>query len=177
MNAEISGAARAEYSRLVEQESEQSAKLTQCRTSAVMLTERLQECRQRQVQVNGAMLDTEDKLTEIGEKLREAKSRKKEAGARKDDAQKQAEEKRSAMQQAAAALEKLREQRGSLVADLKADDSRISLLEDMEKEHEGYNRAVRFVLKEYEKGSLNGVRGAVGELSLKLVFPVYRSKL
>ena len=37
-------------------------------------------------------------------------------------------------------------------------------LEDMEKEHEGYNRAVKFVLKEYEKGTLSGVRGAVGEL-------------
>ena len=34
----------------------------------------------------------------------------------------------------------------------------------MEKEHEGYNRAVKFVLKEHEKGTLKGVRGAVGEL-------------
>ncbi len=164
VNAEVSGAAREEYSRLLERESEQTAQLTHCRTSAVMLTERLQECHQRQMQLNTAMLDTEDKLSEIGEKLNQAAARKKEAAARCEALRKDVESKRMGAQQAGAKLEALRNERGSLLSDAKVADSRISLLEDMEKEHEGYNRAVKFVLKEYEKGSLKGVRGAVGEL-------------
>ena len=164
VNAEVSGAARAEYSKLVEQESEQSAKLTQSRTSSAMLTERLQECRQRQLQVNSAMLETEDKLSEIREKCERTKQQKYDAKQRCQQLRKQADEQRGAVQKAARDLEGFRSQQTALLSDAKVADSRISLLEDMEKEHEGYNRAVRFVLKEYEKGALGGVRGAVGEL-------------
>ena len=164
VNAEVSGAARAEYSRLVELESQQSANLTQCRTSATMLTERLQECRERQLHVNSAMMETEDKLSEIRSKLEETHQQRNDATARSKKLHQVAEEKRAEADKAAERLEQLRAQAMNLESDCKVADSRISLLEDMEKEHEGYNRAVKFVLKEHEKGTLSGVRGAVGEL-------------
>lgn len=164
VNAEVSGAAREEYSKLVEQESVQSAELTQCLTSSVMLAERLQESRQRQMHLNNAMLETEDKLSQIRQKLQEATEQKQEALQKTKDFRRQVEQKRAAAEQIAKKQEALQRKRNQLESDAKIADSRISLLEDMEKEHEGYNRAVKFVLKEHEKGSLNGVRGAVGEL-------------
>ena len=164
VNAEISGAAREEYGRLVEQESKQSAELTQTMTTSVMLTEHLQETRQRQMNVHTAMMETEDKLSEIRRKLDETAVQKNAAKQRSVEAHAAVEQKRSETERAAAELERLLNERNRLESDAKVADSRISLLEDMEKEHEGYNRAVKFVLKEHEKGTLRGVRGAVGEL-------------
>lgn len=164
VNAELSGAARAEYSELVEQESRQSAGLTQCLTSVTMLTERLQECRQRQLHVNTAMMDTEDKLREIRQTLADAKAQKQEAEKHYAQLRSQVEAERAVTEKTAQQLEQLQGTYTSLASDGKVAESRISLLEEMEKEHEGYNRAVRFVLKEHEKGGLHGVRGAVGEL-------------
>ena len=164
VNAEISGAAREEYGKLVEQESAQSAELTQCLTSSVMLAERLQESRQRQMHLNTAMMETEDKLSQIRNKLQEANAQKQEAKQKTKQLHRLVEEKRADADRLAKQLEALQGKRTQLESDAKVADSRISLLEDMEKEHEGYNRAVKFVLKEYDKGTLKGVRGAVGEL-------------
>ncbi len=164
VNAEVSGAARAEYSKLVEQESAQSARLTQSRTFATMLTERLQELRQHRMQVNTAMVETEDKLAQAMQRVADAKAAKVAALDHCRQLQKDEEAKRAAAEQMVRKLEQLKQQQSGLMSDAKVADSRISLLSDMEKEHEGYNRGVRFVLKEAEKGSLRGVRGAVGEL-------------
>ena len=42
--------------------------------------------------------------------------------------------------------------------------SRISLLSDMEKEYEGYSKAVRLVMQESRRGILKNIRGTVGDL-------------
>ena len=164
VNAEVSGAAREEYSRLVEQESRQSAELTQCLTSSVMLTERLQEARQRQMNVHTAMMETEDKLSEIRGKMQENTQAYQQAKSDSAQAHDNVEAKRKSVEVATAALDGLVNEYNQLDSDYKVAESRITLLEDMEKEHDGYNRAVKFVLKEQEKGGLSGIRGAVGEV-------------
>ena len=42
--------------------------------------------------------------------------------------------------------------------------NRISLLSDMEKDYEGYSKAVRLVMQESRRGILNNIRGTVGDL-------------
>ena len=42
--------------------------------------------------------------------------------------------------------------------------SRVSLLSDMEKEYEGFSRAVRVVMREKDRGSLRGIHGTVASL-------------
>ena len=164
LNAEVSGAARAEYSRLMEQESRQSAELTGLRASMTMLTERLQECRDKQLNLSSAMTEAEDRLSEARCQVTGAKEQYTAAAEHRGAAKQNLESRRTAMQQAQQAAEDLRRQLGSLQSDIKVAASRIGLLSDMEKEHEGYNRAVKFLLKEREKGGVRGVRGAVGEL-------------
>lgn len=43
-------------------------------------------------------------------------------------------------------------------------DSRIRLLSEMEKEYEGFNKAVRTVMQASERKALRGVRGPVANL-------------
>ncbi len=42
--------------------------------------------------------------------------------------------------------------------------SRLLLLRDMERDYEGYNKAVKTVMREAERGKIRGIRGPVGEL-------------
>ncbi len=58
----------------------------------------------------------------------------------------------------------LREEVTRLTVDGRSMDGRISMLTEMEKEYEGFNRAVRTVMKEAERGTLRGVHGPVANL-------------
>ena len=48
--------------------------------------------------------------------------------------------------------------------DERAIQSRVSLLSDMEKEYEGFSRAVRVVMREKSRGTLRGIHGTVASL-------------
>ncbi len=56
------------------------------------------------------------------------------------------------------------EKRTSLQMEYNAVLARIQMLSDMEKEYEGYSRAVKVVMREAERGTLRGVHGPAGEL-------------
>ncbi|MDD6502278.1 MAG: chromosome segregation protein SMC [Oscillospiraceae bacterium] len=163
-NAEHSGAARREYLALTEEESGQSGELTRCRTLMNMLTERLDECRAREQAVQDNLLAAHEKLTEISSQLQDCEERCRTAERRVTETRTAVQQRKDEAAQAARILDETRTRQNTLLSDRKVADSRISLLEDMEREHEGYNRAVRFVLKEKERGTLRGIRGAVGEL-------------
>ncbi len=68
-----------------------------------------------------------------------------------------AENRRRKMEESRAGLEKLRARERELA-------SRIALLTEMEKASEGFQKAVRTVLKEAERGALSGVHGPVARL-------------
>ena len=50
------------------------------------------------------------------------------------------------------------------LVELRSTDSRISMLEEMEKEYEGFGGAVKSVMREARRGALRGVHGTVAEL-------------
>ena len=58
----------------------------------------------------------------------------------------------------------LSEKATSLAVELRSMDGRIRMLADMEKEYEGYSRAVKTVMRESERGNLRGVHGPVANL-------------
>jgi len=51
-----------------------------------------------------------------------------------------------------------------LTFDLKTLESRKSLLKEMEKDYEGYSKAVKLVMQEFSRGGIKGIHGTVGEL-------------
>ena len=63
-----------------------------------------------------------------------------------------------------ARAEKRRKEQEALELDLKQKDSRIHMLEDMEKNMEGYAGSVRAVMREARRGSLRGIHGALSQL-------------
>ena len=58
----------------------------------------------------------------------------------------------------------LREEVTRLTVDGRSMDGRISMLTEMEKDYEGFNRAVKTVMRQSERGSLRGVHGPVANL-------------
>ncbi len=58
----------------------------------------------------------------------------------------------------------LAEQKARLTAELRGMDSRLSLLRELEKDYEGFNKAVKTVMREAEHGVLRGVHGPVARL-------------
>ena len=58
----------------------------------------------------------------------------------------------------------LREKQTRLTVDLRAMDGRIALLAELEKDYEGFNKAVKTVMREAGRGRLRGVCGPVAKL-------------
>ncbi|MCD8087054.1 MAG: AAA family ATPase [Oscillospiraceae bacterium] len=58
----------------------------------------------------------------------------------------------------------LREELTRLTVDGRSMDGRIAMLTEMEKDYEGFNRAVKTVMREKERGSLRGIHGPVANL-------------
>lgn len=62
------------------------------------------------------------------------------------------------------ASEQLREKASRLSVDLRSMDARIHMLSEMEKEYEGFSKAVKVVMREASRGTLRGVRGPVSDI-------------
>ncbi|MBQ9249639.1 MAG: AAA family ATPase [Oscillospiraceae bacterium] len=63
-----------------------------------------------------------------------------------------------------AMVEQLSQQATSLEVEGRSMDSRINMLSEMEKDYEGYSRAVKTVMREAQRGNLKGVHGPVANL-------------
>ena len=61
-------------------------------------------------------------------------------------------------------LSRQNEKLNSLAVDGRSMDGRIRMLSDMERDYEGYSRAVKSVMRESERGNLRGVHGPVANL-------------
>ena len=58
----------------------------------------------------------------------------------------------------------LRDEVTKLTVDGRSMDGRIAMLTEMEKDYEGFNRAVKTVMREAERGTLHGIHGPVANL-------------
>lgn len=63
-----------------------------------------------------------------------------------------------------AKAEKRKKEHESLEIDLRQKTSRVNMLEDMEKNMEGYTGSVRAVMREAKRGNLRGIHGALSQL-------------
>ena len=62
------------------------------------------------------------------------------------------------------AAEQLRDKVNKLSVDCRSMDARIHMLSEMEKEYEGFSKAVKTVMRESQRGNLRGVHGPVANL-------------
>ena len=155
---------RRELAALVARESEFAAELGKRQTALGMLADAAQELLDRETQIAAETAQAEDKLKSIESALKDDKKAAQEA----EESAKEKENIIAGYQMRLAGREKqaqeLSREHTRLTIECGNLESRISLLTEMEKEMEGFSRAVKTVLAAAERGTLRGVRGVVAKL-------------
>ncbi len=115
-------------------------------------------------QDEGRIRALEDQIAQITSRLEEIAAEAKTVGAKVSQLSNIVNGHRMKMAGRESRVSSLREEVTRLTVDGRSMDGRISMLTEMEKDYEGYNRAVKTVMRESERGTLRGVHGPVANL-------------
>ena len=124
----------------------------------------LREMDERTAAVQGERETAETQLGDAGEKAKQTRRALEDAEEEAAAVRNVIEGHTLKMQQRRARSEQAEQKKLQTTMELGAMDSRIRLLTDMEKEYEGFNKAVRTAMQAAERGALRGVRGTVAGL-------------
>ena len=122
--------------------------------------------------------EAESKLSELESKMGDSQKAAEQSEKRIAEIDRETESHRESMEQAQNVLsgfelllqrqekklENLYEEGQSLSVKLKSSEERLNMLKAFEREHEGFSKAVKTVLKAAEKGQLHGILGTVSEI-------------
>ncbi len=163
-NAESSGKAGAEMNVLLGKEADLAQRISQTRSDISALASKAQEMEDRGTTAAKNALEAKSRLDEL-EKGRNAAvlelEKAQKAKASGENVIKGYTMRCDARRAKASELEARRQK---LDMDTQAMRSRIALLSEMEKEYQGYSKAVKTVMQEAQRGVLNGVHGTVAAL-------------
>lgn len=155
---------RRELTDLVARESDITSEISRHTTAISMLADSSAEMAEREKEIAGEIKLAEEKLHQIEERLkadRAAASEAKEAASERENMISGYQMRLSGREEN---LKKLTDDRTKLTIDAKSMDSRIHMLSEMEKEMEGYSKAVKAVIGASERGMLRGIHGPVAKL-------------
>ena len=163
-NTADSGAADKAFASILERENAAAALLAERRTAITMLADQSQSLLDRESALQSASADAGEKRAALEQELEEKTAALTSA---REDVQKYTERRRERAQAAQQADHALREAEAKLsgvTVDLRAAQSRLQMLEDLERGYEGYSKAVKTVMRESERGALRGIHGPVANL-------------
>ena len=163
-NAASSGEAERAYTELLAKESAQSSALAECRTRITLLADKSQELLDQENAVATAAAEAAEHLAALETQQQEKQTAQQQARTACDALRAEQREKAQRLSACEQALTRQQERLSGLTVDLRSTESRIRMLMEMEKDFEGYNRAVKAVMHAAEKGTLRGVRGPVANL-------------
>lgn len=154
--SELSGA----QSRIAEQEARAAA-----------LQSRIESSEQNAARMRTEMSELTGRVQEIQGQIEAGRARIAEIDAQKkkleEDAQSArnvAEGRRMRIANRERELNELSDELTKQIVELRSTDSRINMLEEMERDYEGFGGAVKAVMREAKRGALRGVHGTVSEL-------------
>ena len=154
--SELSGA----QSRIAEQEARAAA-----------LQSRIESSEQNAARMRTEMSELTGRVQEIQGQIEAGRARIAEIAAQKkkleEDAQSArnvAEGRRMRIANRERELNELSDELTRQIVELRSTDSRINMLEEMERDYEGFGGAVKAVMREAKRGALRGVHGTVSEL-------------
>lgn len=147
------------------------AAAAQCDSDAAVLKADIRNGYEAVERMKADMADAEKRADEVRGRIEENRRRISEL----DDTLKELAEKSVAAENVAAgcrmkaknredALARLSDKATSLAVESRSMDSRIQMLTAMEREYDGFSRAVKTVMREAGRGALKGVRGPVANL-------------
>ena len=163
-NAASSGEAERAYTELLARESAQSSALAECRTRITLLADKSQELLDQENAIVTAAAEAAERLAALEAQAQKKQTAQQQTQSACDALRTQQREKTQHLSACEQALAKQQERLSGLTVDLRSTESRIRMLTEMEKDFEGYNRAVKAVMHAAEKGTLRGVRGPVANL-------------
>ena len=111
----------------------------------------------RASEIRGGIRDAEARLAEIGAELQTLAEQSRQNSNVLEGCRMKLKNREDMVSQ-------LSEKATSLAVELRSVDGRIHMLSDMQKDYEGYSRAVKTVMREAERGNLRGVHGPVANL-------------
>ena len=152
LSAEESAAAECESASAVIR-----ANIESTRESAARLMEDMQRQESRAQELRAQIGENERRIAAIDAELSAAEESEKQTANVIDGC-------RLKIQSREAILNDLTERANRLSVELKSTESRIAMLEEMEKNFEGYSGAVRSVMREAEHGALRGIHGPAANL-------------
>ena len=133
------------------------ANVQNTRESSARLMEDMQRQESRARELRDQIEENEGRIAAIDAELKTAEEREKQTGNVIDGC-------RLKLQSRENMLNDLTERTNRLSVELRSTESRIAMLEEMEKSYEGYSGAVRSVMREAERGALRGIHGPVANL-------------
>ena len=163
-NTADSGAADKAFAEVLERENAAAALLAERRTAITMLADQSQSLLDREAALQAASVESGEKRDALEQDLEQRTEALRAANA---DVEKYTERRRERAQTAQQAEHNLREAEtklSSVTVDLRSAQSRLQMLEDLERGYEGYSKAVKTVMRESERGALRGVHGPVANL-------------
>ena len=133
------------------------ANVQNTRESSARLMEDMQRQESRARELRDQIEENEGRIAAIDAELKTAEEREKQTGNVIDGC-------RLKLQSRENMLSDLTERTNRLSVELRSTESRIAMLEEMEKSYEGYSGAVRSVMREAERGALRGIHGPAANL-------------
>ena len=149
---------------LLAEESEQKSVITESRSTEAVLRETLEGFASRRDSLAQELAEATEKRKSGAFEVEKAKKALSDARALVTKTANMLSGRAMLLEKREASFQALVERRESLSAELRGIDARFSLLEELEKEYEGFNKAVKTVMREAERKTLRGVHGPVARL-------------
>ena len=163
-NTADAGTADKAFAALLDRENAAAAALAERRTAITMLADQSQALLDRENAIQTASADAAAHSAELEAALEEKNAAHREAAQRLERRQTEQRDRARRAQLCERAARDEQAKLSSLTVDLRATESRLQMLADLERGYEGYSKAVKTVMRERERGALRGVHGPVANL-------------
>lgn len=163
-NADGEDGAKREISRLFEEKSEKQSELSRCNTVLSMLRDAAAEQEENDQKRGQELSNARRRQSELRAQLESEKLSCGEAHEKVSELNNIIEGYSMRIEGRESKVKALEEKQTKLTIELNSANSRISMLSEMEKEFEGYSKAVKTVMREAEHGTLRGISGPVANL-------------
>ena len=138
---------------------------------AAVLKSRIESTRQSAERMRGELTEQSDRAQSVSEQIEQHRARIEEIDRRRsrlsedaESARNVAEGRKMRIANRERELSELTDELTKQIVDLRSADSRINILEEMERDYEGFGGAVKAVMRSAKRGELRGVHGTVSEL-------------
>lgn len=151
--------------------SDVEAKISECDSECAVLRANIENSNEAVKRMQSDIAEQEERAASVSKQIEDNKNRISEldkAGEELEDKAKAnnnvLEGCRMKLASRESILEQLQQKANKLSVDCRSMDGRINMLTEMEKEYEGFSKAVKTVMREAERGNLRGVHGPVANL-------------